>query len=236
MKFLTLFILTLFCASLWAQTEKPAVKLTVLSLDSRILDLKYESAGEVQSLYAFKNQRSQPFMYRGEQPIVFFRELSQTDAAGNPLRQQVAQCQLPGNSRQYMLIMSKRESEAEAYRCFAIDDNWGTFSAGTYRFLNLAPFTIALKLDDKVYEIKKQNFTDVSGNVEDGTHQQAMMVSLPEGEDPLPVFEGLIQYTENLRMLYIISPKPGGRVGRVNFTAIPQRVPKVPSSTPSSAQ
>ncbi len=236
MKFLTLFILTLFCGSLWAQTEKPAVKLTMLSLDSRILDLKYESAGEVQSLYAFKNQRSQPFMYRGEQPIVFFRELSQTDAAGNPLRQQVAQCQLPGNSRQYMLIMSKRESEAEAYRCFAIDDNWGTFSAGTYRFLNLAPFTIALKLDDKVYEIKKQNFTDVKGNFEDGTHQQAIMVSLPEGEDPLPVFEGLIQYTENLRMLYIISPKPGGRVGRVSFTAIPQRVPKVPSSTPSSAQ
>ena len=236
MKFLTLFILTLFCGSLWAQTEIPTVKLTVLSLDSRILDLKYESAGEVKSLFAFKNRRSQPFMYRGEQPIVFFRELSQTDAAGNPLRQQVAQCQLPGNSRQYMLIMSKRESEAEAYRCFAIDDDWKTFKAGTYRFLNFAPFTIALKMDDKVYRIKQQNFTDVQGNFDDGTHQKAIMVSLPEGEDPLPVFEGLIQYTENLRMLYVISPKPGGRVGRVNFTAIPQAVPEIPSNAATDVQ
>ena len=236
MKHTLILLLTLLGATLCAQTEKTAVKLTVLSLDSRILDLKYESAGEVQSLYAFKNQRSQPFMYRGEQPIVFFRELSQTDAAGNPLRKVVAECQLPGNSRQYMLIMSKRESEAEAYRCFAIDDNWSTFSAGTYRFLNLAPFTIALKLDDKVYEIKKQNFTDVSGKFDDDKEQQAIMVSLPEGEDPLPVFNGLIRYAENQRMLYIISPKSGGRVGRVNFTAIPQRVPDAPSNTATSAQ
>lgn len=236
MKHTLILLLTLLGASLCAQDETPTVKLTVLSLDSRILDLKYESAGNVQSLYAFINKRSRSFMYRGAQPIVFFRELSQTDAAGNPLRKVVAECQLPGNSGQYMLIMSKRESEAEAYRCFAIDDNWSTFSAGTYRFLNLAPFTIALKLDDKVYEIKKQNFTDVSGKFDDDKEQQAIMVSLPEGEDPLPVFNGLIRYAENQRMLYIISPKSGGRVGRVNFTAIPQRVPDAPSNTATSAQ
>ncbi len=236
MKFLTLFILTLFCGSLWAQTEIPTVKLTVLSLDSRILDLKYESAGEVKTLYAFKNQRSQPFTYNGPQPILFFRELSQTDAAGNPLREQVAQCRLPGKSDQYMIIMSKKEGNKEAYRCFAIDDNWQTFDAGTYRFLNLAPFTIALKLDNKVYRIKEQNFTDVKGNSENGSHQKAIMVSLPEDEDPLPVFEGLIQYTENLRMLYIISPKSGGRVGRVSFTAIPQLVPKAPPNATTVVQ
>lgn len=236
MKHKLILLFTLLGASLWAQTENPAVKLTVLSLDGRILDLKYENAGQVQSLYAFKNQRSQPFTYRGPQPLVFFRELSQTDEAGNPLRKLVAECPLPGNGSQFMIIMSKRESEEEAYRCFAIDDNWSTFSAGTYRFLNLAPFTVALKLDEKVYEIKKQNYTDVSGNFDDNTHQQAIMVSLPDGEDPLPVFEGLMHYTDNQRMLYIISPKPGGRVGRVSFTAIPQAIPKAPSKEPSSAQ
>ena len=49
MKHTLILLLTLLGATLCAQTEKPAVKLTVLSLDSRILDLKYESAGEVQS-------------------------------------------------------------------------------------------------------------------------------------------------------------------------------------------
>lgn len=236
MKLIPILFLALFSGSLWAQTENPTVKLTVLSLDSRILDLKYESSGEVKSLYAFKNQRSQPFTYRGKQPIVFFRELNQTDAAGKPLRAQVAQCSLSGKDDQQMIIMSKKEGNKEAYRCFAINDDWQTFKAGTYRFLNFAPFTIALKLDNKVLKIKEQNFTDVKGNFENGSHQKAIMVSLPEGQDPLPVFEGLIQYTENLRMLYVISPKPGGRVGRVNFTAIPQAVPETPSNAATDVQ
>lgn len=235
MKLFSILLLTLLSASLSAQDETPAVRLTVLSLDSRILDLKYESAGEVQSLYAFKNQRSQTFKYRGAQPIVFFRELSQTDAAGNPLRKMVSQCQLTGNSSQYMIIMSKQEGNEEAYRSFAIDDNWGTFKAGAYRFLNLAPFTIALKLEDKVYQIKKQNFTDISENFDDNTHQSAIMVSLPEGEDPLPVFEGLIQYSDSRRMLYIISPKSGGRPGRISMTAVPEVVPTKNSAAVPSA-
>lgn len=236
MKLIPILFLALFSGSLWAQTENPTFKLTVLSLDSRILDLKYETAGAVKSLYAFKNQRSQPFIYRGQQPIEFFRELNQVDAAGKPQREPVAQCQLPSKGGQYMIVMSKKGGEKEAYRCFAIDDDWKTFKAGTYRFLNFAPFTIALKMDDKVYRIKQQNFTDVQGNFDDGTHQKAIMVSLPEGEDPLPVFEGLIQYTENLRMLYIISPKLGGRVGRVSFTAIPQAVPETPSNAATDVQ
>jgi hypothetical protein len=234
LKFLLFF--TLLSAVASAQTESPTSKLTILSIDGRIMDLKYESVGAIETVYAFKNQRSEPFEYRGPQTVVFFRELSQTDENGNPLRLEVATCQLPTSGGQYLLIISKLEGEKEAYRAFPIEDNWDTFSAGTYRFLNLAPFTIALKLDETVYKFEKLNFTDVSGNFENNTHKTAIMVSLPDGEDPTLIFEGLMYYTENQRMLYIISPKSGGRPGRVSMTAVPEVVPTKNSAAVPSAQ
>ena len=154
LKFLLFF--TLLSAVASAQTESPTSKLTILSIDGRIMDLKYESVGAIETVYAFKNQRSEPFEYRGPQTVVFFRELSQTDENGNPLRLEVATCQLPTSGGQYLLIISKLEGEKEAYRAFPIEDNWDTFSAGTYRFLLLRsnstrPFTRSRSSTSRTY-------------------------------------------------------------------------------------
>lgn len=219
-------ILTLVtCASALSAQDKPVqVRLTALSLNARILDLKYESQGKVESLHAYKNKRSKAFDYTGPRTITFFRESGTLDEDGNPVRTTVATCKLPSKRGQFLLILSKVEKGNEAYRIIPIADDWNQFKPGTYRFLNLAPFDIALKLEDKVHTIKERNFTDVSGDFKDDSNQKAIMVSLPEGEDPVRVFEGFIYYTDDLRMLYIITPKPGNRAGRVNFIAIPQSV------------
>jgi len=216
-------ILILASTSLLNAQPKPVqVKLCALALNTEILDLKYESKGKVESLYAYKNQRSTNFDYSGPQTITFFRESKQLDANGKPIRTIVASCQLPKKKGQYLLILSKVDQKKEAYRIIPIVDDWGRFKPGTFRFLNLAPYDIALKLEDKVYTIKERNFTDVTGTFKNDTNQRAIMVSLPDGQDPIRVFEGYIYYTDNLRMLYVIVPKQGKRVGRVDFIAVPQ--------------
>lgn len=213
------------CATALNAQNKPAqVRLTALSLNARILDLKYESQGKVGSLHAYKNKRSKAFDYTGPRTITFFRESGALDEDGNPVRTTVATCKLPSKRGQFLLILSKLDKNKEAYTILPIADDWDQFKSGTYRFLNLAPFDIALKLKDTVHTIKERNFTDVSGDFKDDSNQKAIMVSLPDGENPVRVFEGYIYYTEELRMLYIITPKPGNRAGRVNFIAVPQNV------------
>lgn len=220
-----LITITLAAASmLHAQTEPAQVRLTALSLNARILDIKYESQGKVESLNAYKSKRSKAFDYIGPKTITFFRESDALDADGKPTRTTVATCKLPSKRGQFLLILSKVDQKKEAYKIITIADDWKTFTPGTYRFLNLAPFEIALKLEDKVHKIKERNFTDVNGTFKDNSNQKAIMVSLPDGEDPLRIFEGYMYYTDDLRMLYIITPKEGNRVGRVNFIAIPQSV------------
>ncbi len=220
-----LLITLVACASALNAQDKPAqVRLTVLSLNARILDLKYESQGKVESLYAFKQQRSEAFNYTGPQTITFFRESASLDKKGKPIRTTVATCQLPRKRGQFLLILSKVQQDTEAYRIIPIVDDWEKFKPGTYRFLNLAPFDIALKLEDTVHTIKERDFTDVSGDFKDDSNQKAIMVSLPDGEEPVRIFEGHMYYTDDIRMLYIITPQKGSRTGRVNFTAVPQSV------------
>ncbi|MGB0258329.1 MAG: hypothetical protein ACPGES_06755 [Coraliomargarita sp.] len=218
--------ITLLAAAsiLHAQSEPAKVRLTALSLNARIMDLKYESRGQVESLYAYKHQRSEAFNYTGPQTITFFRESASLDKDGKPIRTTVATCKLPRKRGQYLLILSKVAQDTEAYRIIPIVDDWEKFKPGTYRFLNLAPFDIALKLEDTVHTIKERNFTDVGGDFKDKSNQKAIMVSLPEGEEPVRVFQGHMRYTNDLRMLYIITPKKSSRAGRVDFIAVPQRV------------
>ena len=213
------------CATALNAQNKPAqVRLTALSLNARILDLKYESKGKVQSLYVFKNQRSEAFNYTGPKTITFFRESGALDKDGKPVRTTVATCKLPSLKGQFLLILSKVDQDDEAYKIIPIADDWEKFKPGTYRFLNLTPFNIALKLEDTVHMIKELNFTDVSGDFKDDSNYKAIMVSLPDGKKPVRIFEGHMYYTDELRMLYIITPKNGSRTGRVNFIAIPQKV------------
>jgi hypothetical protein len=210
-----------------AQADSQTYRLNAISLDSRIQDIKYQSNGEIQSLYVFKNQRSESFDYTGPSTIQFFRESSQLAADGSAVHIPVARCKLPSGGGEYLLIMSQQSKDPEKYRIFSLSDDWQGFSLGTYRFLNLAPFEIALKLDGEVHRIKERNFTDVSGDFIDNSQNKAMMVSLPEGEKPMRIFEGYMYYTEDQRMLYIISPKTGGRAGQVYFTGVAQQNQKI---------
>jgi hypothetical protein len=219
-------ILGLFCTGVaLAQEEQCHVRLSAVALDSSIRDLKYQNGSKIGTLHAFKGQRSQTFDYSGPQNFVLYRETGGLDTDGSPIRIPVAELKIPGKSGQYMMLISKQSIEPEKYRIFAIPDDWSTFKPGTYRFLNIAPFEVVLKWDDKVHRIKESNFIDISGEFSEDGNYKAIMMSLPDGENPMLIFKGTIYYSINQRMLYLISPKSSGQVGKVNFTAIPQAAP-----------
>ena len=206
--------------------EPVPVRLSAITLDRGVKDLKYTSAGEVQTLSIYRKQRSKTFDYVGPRTVSFYRETGGVDAGGNPLREVVAEARLPGSPGQYLLLFTQVSESPEQYKVLAIPDNWSEFKLGTYRFLNLAPFEIALKIDDDIHRIKAQDFTDVAGDFSHGSHQQAVMVSLPNGAEPRRVFEGFIYFTGKQRTLYIVTPKKGRTDGSVNFIAIPQSAPR----------
>jgi len=100
-----------------------------------------------------------------------------------------------------------------------------------YRFINLSPYDIALKVGDEKNLIKKGNFADLESKAEEGGFQDALMYSLVvdkgnEGAKPLRAFKGQLFFSEEQRSIYVITPKRGGREGRIDFTVITESLAK----------
>jgi hypothetical protein len=225
-KTLTLFapLCGMLVSSLCSQ-EMVNVRISALSLDGRVTDVKYEHAGESHDMHIFARQRSMPFEYSGPETFTLFRETGQLDAAGNPLRQVVAETKIPRSSGQYLLILSKKSDSPERYRVLPIADDWKSFKAGSYRFLNLAPFQIVIKIDDDVFRIKERGMTDIDADLEHNKHHQTMMVSIPEGGEPIPIFEGLLRHQKDKRTLYVVTPRGDVANGKVRMVGISDLVP-----------
>lgn len=228
MKIKTLLLFASLCgmlvSTLYSQ-ETVNVRISALSLDGRITDVKYEHEGASHSMNIFSRQRSKPFEYTGSPTFNIFRETEQLDAEGNPVRQVIAQTKIPRSSGQYLLILSKESDSPERYRVLPVQDDWKSFKAGSYRFLNLAPFQIVIKIDDEVFRVKERGFTDIDAELEHNEHHQTMMVSIPESGEPIPVFEGLLHHQEDRRTLYIVIPRGDVSTGKVRMVGVSERVP-----------
>ena len=213
---------SILCSAAALLADPVSVTLSAATLDKAIRDLKFTSGAELQTMSIFKRQRSRAFTYRGTQAITFYRESAELDTDGKPIRIIVAKAHIPSESGQYLLLFATKTTTPEVYEVLVIPDDWKVFKPGTCRFLNLAPFEIALKINEKLYRIKAQNYTDVQGDFRDGSHQEAMMISLPDDTKPRRIFDGFIYFTERQRTIYVIIPKSGRTDGSVNFLSIPQ--------------
>lgn len=195
---------------------------TALSLDKRIEELSCLTRGETASFDVFTRTRSELIKYEGPKTVTFFRETG-VDSDGNIVQTPSASVTLTGNHDRYLIFFARGKEEGK-YNAFAIPDSTSDFSIGTYRFINLAPFKIAVQVADKRFMIKERNFADLHADFSDDRYHETVMVSLPEGEDPLPCYRGTLEFNPRLRMLYIIHPKERGRKGRVRFVGIPETV------------
>ena len=221
-------LLILFAAleSLSAQREKVIqTDFTCIALSSDIKNLKILSSDEVKTLDIYTTTRSKKINYRGLQQLTFFRESETLGPDGQPVRTPVGQVKLNGSQKRYLLLFAKSSSNKENYSIYPIPDIQEKFKAGTYRFLNLAPFKLAVKIGESQHFLAKKNITDVNGDFEHGNYYQTIILSLPEGkEEPVPIYSGRIYFNQNTRMLYIILPKEEGKTGKIKIVGIPERV------------
>lgn len=196
-----------------------------LALDKEINDLKILSSGETLDIDVYPSTRSRRLKYRGPQQLTFFRESEALAPEGEPIRTPVGRVTLDGLHPRYLLLFAKKSGDTERYSIFAIPDTSENFKAGSYRFLNLAPFKVAIKMGESKHLLAEKNITDISGDFEHGNYYQTIMLSLSDGEaEPVPAYSGRIYFNKHIRMLYIIRPKEGGKAGKIKFTGIPERV------------
>lgn len=219
--------LLLFSASLVFSNE-PVIQASVgaISLDGEIEGLKVLSAGkliDVNTIYP--NTRNGVFAYRGSKQLTFFREQPAADPGEEPTRIPVAEVRLRGNHTRFLLFFVKKSGDAEAYSVFSIPDSKANFPSGTYRFFNLAPYKVAIRIGDEKKILEAKNITDIKGNFEHGQYYQTVMLSLPkEGAKPIPAYSGKIHFNKDLRVIMLIYPKEGAREGKIRFVSILDRV------------
>ncbi|WP_309379811.1 hypothetical protein [Cerasicoccus frondis] len=159
---LALYALTAFCASLNAAPIKQAepnvsIQFTTLSWDaSMIKDLKFESEGEVDSVSIYQRGFSIPQTYVGPRTMRFFREVTDP-ATGEPLRNIVAQVNIPENVRELLLIFKQNDQGSkEHYQIFPINRNRDDFPRGSYQIFNLSDYPISGKIDEQLFQINTQ--------------------------------------------------------------------------------
>ncbi|MGZ0654906.1 hypothetical protein ACWPKS_04795 [Coraliomargarita sp. W4R72] len=206
--------------------EVPQVSASIscVTLEGRIEELKFASSGQVRKINIYAGSRSKVLKYNGPNNLTFFREEASPTVEGELIRVPVGQVSLDGKHSRYLLFFSTSSGAKEHYQIFAIPDSTDTFKAGTYRFLNLAPFKVALKIGETKEIIAEKAITDVAGDFEQGNHYQTIMFSLPDGQEPVSAYQGRVFFSEHLRMLYIIQPKGDPKTGKIKMIGIPDRV------------
>jgi hypothetical protein len=202
------------------------VSLGAISLGDEIKDLKVLSSGQVEVMNTvYPNTRNGVFSYRGSKKLSFFREKPAVGPDQEPIRIPVAEVELDGKHSRYLLFFVKKSGDVEAYSIFSIPDSASHFPSGSYRFLNLAPYKVAIRIGDEKKILAEKNITDIKGNFEHGQYYETVMLSLPkDGEEPIPAYSGRIHFNKDLRVIMVIYPKEGAREGKIHFISILDRV------------
>lgn len=199
-----------------------SVRFSAIALDQNIEGLNFMSNNEVGEIDIYTSTRSRLHRYQGPPRLTFFREVE--DAEGELIRTPVGSVVLDESTDRYLLFFIRRNSDTEQYSILALPDGLSDFTPGSFRFINLAPFRIAIQIGEERILLNERDYGDVRGRFEHGNHYKTLMISLPEGEDPLSSYSGRLFFNQRMRMMYIIFPDLDGRPGQVRFTGIPDAV------------
>ncbi|MGB0373042.1 MAG: hypothetical protein ACPGN3_17055 [Opitutales bacterium] len=203
-----------------SEVEESTVRFNAISLSGTIRGLHFINGQQQETISIYNDTRSAQISYKGDSILSFFREDPELiDASGNSIRNIVGSVKLPPSGT-YLLLFAAEDSKEESYRISVTPDDVATFQQGAYRFINLAPFDIALKLGDTTTLLPKKKYTDVISIAKDRTYQEAIMMSLVKDKKPLLSYKGAFYFDPNKRLIYIIKPKSKGRLGRIDFRVI----------------
>lgn len=203
------------------------VKLSAITLDTSIRDLKFVNRGRVEALHVNRGLRSEPIRYVGSPEILFFRETPPPPGETEPGRDIVGRLQLPALTGDFLMIFRKNVGPDAEYTVAALPDDKESFKPGMYRFINLTPYDIALKVGATRKMIPKRGYTDVSSQGKEGEYQETLIYSLSSqvnDGDPYRAFKGSLFFSETMRSIYLLVPASSGRPGSIEFTVIPEKL------------
>lgn len=226
---LTLFWIIILCtaSALQGAQDNVNVRLSAISLSGRVSPLFFETSQGRQELKVYQGARSKRVVYKGGPVIQFYHQskkpITSTDSSNQATV--LGRVALPAATGDFLLLFVRdTKAKQERYRIIALPDDLFIFKPGMYRFINLAPFNIALKLGKSQTILKKGDFTDVQAQTADKTYQEAIMYSMLDEKNPYRAYKGGLYYSSDKRRICIISPKTGGREGRIALTMIPEAV------------
>lgn len=196
---------------------------TVLSLDKRIDNLCVSKGDELITFNVYTRTRSQQIEYTGPRSIAFFHKSDQLDTSPT-LSEPVCTVTVSGNDKRYLIFLGHSKNP-QKYNAFAIPDCTDNFPVGSCRFINLAPYKIAVQISDQRFVIDERNYTNFTANISHKLQHNTVMISLPNDREPLPCFNGVLQFNPKMRTLYIVSPKARGRMGRIEIIPILEAFP-----------
>lgn len=196
------------------------LELSFLSLGVRIPELRFMNNGAIESLSVFDTTRSKNIRYVGPPTLTFYRKTG-LDEAGDPIHEAIGEVVLQPQPRRQLILLWEQAGAANGYSARAIDDDLESFPIGSFRFINLCPFPLQIRIGNEEHGIGQGGSVVVAGDFNHGQHYQALMVSLVEGE-VRPAYSSMIYFNQRARTLYFILPRDDYGSGGVRLIAIPQ--------------
>jgi hypothetical protein len=215
-------IACLFPGALLADRDQAVITLDLsfLSLGVRVQDLRFVNNGEIESIDVYDTVRSRNVRYVGPPKLTFFRETG-IDEVGKPIRERVGEIVLRAEPRRQLLLLWEQPAGSSQYSVRSMDDDLNSFPIGSFRFVNLCPFPLELKIGDEQHGVDRGGAVIVAGNFNHGEHYQALMVSRVEGEYR-QAYSSMLYFNRRARILYFILPRDDPSSGGVRLIGIPQ--------------
>ncbi|MGB0372286.1 MAG: hypothetical protein ACPGN3_13215 [Opitutales bacterium] len=210
--------------ALIAQAEEVDVDFSITTLSITLSDIVYDTEG-VEPFSVVTGLRSPRFKYTGAPDITFYRlNRELLDDQGKPTRIPIGSARVPSITGSFLFILKPLSRNQNQFRVAVIPDGLDIFKPGMYRFINTAPFDIALKIGESTSVIKSNGFKDIDALVKDKNTLDTVIISMVDQQEPIRAFRGGLRYSPERRFTYIISEKNRGRKGQVNLMGIPERV------------
>lgn len=220
---------------LTAATALNATPIRFLSWDDTIAARKL-SFGDGKGLTELKDlhpqKRSKAVNWTsGEVPPVLVVG-DRTSADGKPV---TAPLKLTADLKSPLVLILPDPAQPSGLRCFAIEDDSGSFGWGTFRFINATGKELLVR-NDKVTKSLPNTWKAVDLNPGGGSRNMGIQLAARDNLTAI-IYSAVWEYDPDVRKLIIVVPGSDAQSGAVNLKIIPEdRRTVAPVATPPASQ
>ncbi|MGC6455963.1 MAG: hypothetical protein ACON46_05480 [Coraliomargaritaceae bacterium] len=185
------------------------------------INLKFRTDEKIYHLSAAEESISRTFIYRGSDPLVFYREV--TSPEGEEIYQPLVSAQLGQPGRKLIVIV---RNEVGALQAFTFSMNKDIFLPGTVRLLNFSKQLVRAKIAENTAEVRSMGIHDFQVEGESRKFIVSLILAADDGEEIYLIEKRRFAVSKNGRKLLFIYPdsKKLDRVtyGSYRFGSLPK--------------